>query len=147
MQHHMLLNKNMWIIWIYLILVFNKIILWSLQKSIWWKIIYNLSSLAHCKNLYLLRSDWSNMALTQVLHPYLILFLLIIGYIYFGMCFISGVSPIHTFPSTVIVPKNLLQKLVIFYQCVSLVLIFEVDAFFFTVVPLIFTNNKYLKLG
>ena len=68
------------------------------------------------------------MALINVLHPHVILFMLLIGLIYFGMYFLSDVSPIHTFPSTVIAQKRLLGKLVISYHCADLVLIFEVDA-------------------
>ena len=69
------------------------------------------------------------MALIQVLCPHVILFLLLIGFIFFGMHFLSDISPIHTFSSTVIEPKNLFQKLVILYHCVDLVLRFEVDIF------------------
>ena len=71
------------------------------------------------------------MALIQVLHPHVILFLLFIGFIYFGMFFLSDVSTKHTFPSTVLVTKKLLMKLVISYHCVALVLRFEVDDFIY----------------
>ena len=69
------------------------------------------------------------MAIIQVSYPHLILFMLLIGFIYFGVYFLSEVSPIHKFPSTVIVPKKLPQKLVISYNRVALVLRFEVDDF------------------
>ena len=62
------------------------------------ELIYNLSSLSDCDILNLLRSDWSYMSLIQVLHSHVILFLLLIGLIYFGMYFLSDVSPIHNFP-------------------------------------------------
>ena len=45
------------------------------------------------------------------------------------MYFIRDVSPIHMFPSTIIVQKNLLHNLIISYHCVALVLKFEVDVF------------------
>ena len=91
------------------------------------ELIYNLSSLYNCDILNLFLSDWSNMAIIEVSHPYVILFMLLIGFIYFGMYFLSDVSPIHTFPSAIIAPKKHSQKLVILYHCVALVLIFDVD--------------------
>ena len=45
------------------------------------------------------------------------------------MYFLSYVSPIHMFPSVVLVPKNHPRKLVISYHCEALVLVFEVDVF------------------
>ena len=68
------------------------------------ELIYNISGLSNCDILHLLRSDWSNMELIQVLHPYVILFLLLIGFIYFGVYFLCDVSPIHTFSSTFLAP-------------------------------------------
>ena len=53
------------------------------------------------------------MALVNVLHPHVILFLLLIGFIYFGMYFLSDISPIHTFSSTVLAPTKFPGKLVI----------------------------------
>ena len=87
-----------------------------------------MSSLFNSDNLYLLISDLSNISLIHVLHPHLLLFLLIVGFIFFGMYFLSDVYTIHTFPLTVIAPKNLPGKLVISYHFEALVLIFEVDA-------------------
>ena len=69
------------------------------------------------------------MALIQVLHPHVILFLLLVGFIFFGVYLLSDVSPTHNFPSNVLAPKFLLEKLVISYHCVNLVMRFKVDAF------------------
>ena len=91
--------------------------------------IDNPSSLANCDNIHLLRSDLIHMSLIHVLHPRVILFMLPIGFIYFGIYFLSDVSPIHTLPSTVLVQKNLPGKLLMSYHCVALVLKFEVDAY------------------
>ena len=46
------------------------------------------------------------LAFIQVSHPHVIYFLLLIGYIFFGMYFLSGVSPIQIFPSTILVPEK-----------------------------------------
>ena len=70
------------------------------------ELIYNLSSLDNCDIIHLLIYDWSNISLIQVLHPHVILFMMLIGYIYFGMLFLSDVSPIQTFTSTVIAQKQ-----------------------------------------
>ena len=91
--------------------------------------IYNLSGLDNCDIIHLFRSDWLNMALIQVVYPHVLLFLLFVGLIYFSMYFLSYVSPVHTFPSTVILIKKHLHKLVISYHCVALVMIFEVHVF------------------
>ena len=70
------------------------------------ELIYNSLSLSNCDILYLLISGWINMALIKFLHPHVILFMLLIGLIYFGMYFLSDVSPIHTVPSTVLAQKK-----------------------------------------
>ena len=62
------------------------------------ELIYNLSSFSTFDILHLLRYDWSNMACIQFSHPNIILFLLIVGLIYFGMYLLSGVYTIHTLP-------------------------------------------------
>ena len=46
------------------------------------------------------------MAHIQVSNPHVILSMLIIGFIYFGMYFLSDVSPIQNLPSTVLEPKQ-----------------------------------------
>ena len=43
------------------------------------------------------------------------------------MYLLSDISHIHTFPLAIIAQKKHLQKLIISYHCVALVLIFEVD--------------------
>ena len=93
------------------------------------ELMHNLSSLDNCDSLHFLRSNWSNMELIQVPYPDLILFILLISFIYFGMYFLSDISPIYNFPSTILAPKKILQKLVTSYHCVALVLRFEVDDF------------------
>ena len=70
------------------------------------EIMYNLSSLDNCDILQLLISDWSNMVLMQVLYPHVILYFLLVGFIYFGMYFLSGVSNLQNFPSTVRAPEK-----------------------------------------
>ena len=70
------------------------------------ELIYNLSGLANFDIPHLFRYDWSNMALIQVNHKHIILFMLLIGLIYFGMYFLSDVPPIHNFPSTVLEPTK-----------------------------------------
>ena len=90
-----------------------KSILYLCEIIVGSELIYNLSSLANCYNLHLLISDSSNMSLIHVSHARLILFLLIVVFIFFGVYFLSNVSPIRIFPSTVIAPKNLLGVLVI----------------------------------
>ena len=84
------------------------------------ELIYSLSSLANCDNLHLLRSDWSNMALIHVLHPHAILFMFLVGFIYFGIYFLRYVSPIHTLPSTFLAKKKLPEKLLISYHYAAL---------------------------
>ena len=91
------------------------------------ELIYNLSDFSTCDILYLLRSDWINLEIIQFLHPPVILFLLLIGLIYFGMYFISEVSLINTFTSTVIAQIKHPHKFVRLYHCVALVMIFEAD--------------------
>ena len=44
------------------------------------------------------------------------------------MYLLRYVYQIHSFPYTVLAPKDLLGKLVILYHCAALVLKFEVDA-------------------
>ena len=67
-----------------------------------------------------------NMKFIHVLHPHVIIFLLLIGYIFFGVYFLIDVYPIHTFPYTVIAAKNLPGKLAISYHFADIVLRFEV---------------------
>ena len=71
------------------------------------------------------------MALIHVLHPNIILFLLLIGYKYFVIYFLSDVYSIYNFTLTVLAQKNFLGKLLISYHCGALVQIFEVDAFIY----------------
>ena len=73
------------------------------------ELIYNLSILANCDNIYLFISDWSNTAIIHILNPHLILFLLIIGYIFFGVYFLIYVSPINTLPSKFLAQKKYLE--------------------------------------
>ena len=46
------------------------------------------------------------MSLIKVSHPYVILFLLLIGYIYIGIYFLTVVYQIHTLPSSFLEPWN-----------------------------------------
>ena len=97
MQHQRLLNIYVTNLEIFFFLYSRKLFL-DLSKSIVNAgLIYNLSSFTNCDILHLLRSDWSNMALMQVSHTHVILFLFLIGFIYFGMYFIIDVSPIQIF--------------------------------------------------
>ena len=68
------------------------------------------------------------MSLIHASHLHVILFLVIIGYIFFGMYFLNEISPINTFTYTVISPKELPGKWFISYHYATLVLIFEVNA-------------------
>ena len=47
------------------------------------ELIYNLSSLANCDNLHLFIYDSSNMALIHVSYKHVILYILLVGFIYF----------------------------------------------------------------
>ena len=58
--------------------------------------------------------------------------MLLVGFIYFGMYFLSDVSPIHNLPSTVLASKTKLQKSITSYHGVASVLIFEIYVFLYT---------------
>ena len=62
------------------------------------------------------------MALINVLHPHVVLFLLLVSFIFFGMYFLRGIYTIFTLPSTVLATKILHRKLAISYNFVALVL-------------------------
>ena len=110
------------------------------------ELIYNLSILSTCDILHLLRSGWSSMALIQVSHPHIILFLLIIGLIDFGMYFLSDAYPIYTFPSTILALKKAPSEIGnIVSLCRSCTYIWSRWFCFFTTVP--FFYNEYFTLG
>ena len=89
-----------WIIWKYLIILFNKIDLNDIE------LLCNLSSLFNFDNIYLLRSEWINMAFIYVWHPYQYsLCWSLVIYIYLACT--SYVSPIETFTSILIAPNKL----------------------------------------
>ena len=112
------------------------------------ELIYNLSSLDNCDIIHLLRYDLSKMALMQVSHSHVVLFLLFIGFTYSGMYFLSDVSPIQIFPSTVLAPEKTPSELGnIMPLCSSLTDIWGICFCFFTRVPLILTKIDYLTLG
>ena len=147
MKHHRLLNvyvNHLEFFFSYSIKPFL-----DLSKSLFdAEIIYNLSSLDNCDILYLLRYDWSNMALIKVLHPHVILFMLLIGFIYFGMYFLSDVSPIQILPSIVLAPKKPPSEIDnIMSLCSSLPDIWSRCFYFFTRVPLNLTNTESFTLG
>ena len=52
------------------------------------KLIYNISNLNNCVNHHLFKANWISIALIQVSHPYVILFMLIIGFMCFGAYFL-----------------------------------------------------------
>ena len=105
--------------------------------------ICNLSILNNCDNLHLLIFDWNKIALIYFLHPHVILFLLLIGYTYFGMYFLSDVTPIHNFPSTVIAPKKPPWEIVnIISLCSSRTDIWSICFCLSTKITLTLTNNK-----
>ena len=137
----------MWIIWKYVFLYSIKSFLDICKSLVDAELIYNLSSLDNFDIIHLLRSDWSNMANQQILHPHVILFLLLIGFIYFVMYLQSNVSPIHTFPSTILYQKNLLHKLIISCHCVALILIFEVNYFIFYKSTIDFEKHWVFYIG
>ena len=110
-------------------------------------LLYNLSCLANCDNFYSLKSEWSNMELIHVLHLHVTLFLLLIGYIYFSMYFLRDVSPMYTFPSTVLAPKTSLGFLNIISLCGSCNDIWSRLFCFFKRVMLILTDNASDTLG
>ena len=68
------------------------------------------------------------MEFVHVSHPHVILFMLIIGYIYFGMYFLRDVSPIHTFPPKFLAPEKPPLKNDDIISFSDLVLIFEAYA-------------------
>ena len=111
-------------------------------------LIYNLSSLDNCDILHLLLSDWSNMALMQVSHPHVIFLMLIIGFILFGIYFLSELSTIQIFSSTVLSPKQPPSELGnIMSLCISLTGIWSIFFCLFTKVPLILINTDPFTLG
>ena len=59
--------------WNISLLHWMKLFLDLCKSQVYAELIYNLSSLANFDIIHLLRSDWSNMALIQVLHPLVIL--------------------------------------------------------------------------
>ena len=73
--------------WIYLTILINYILVFIITFClcpilfgvVLW---YNFSTFPHYSNPHLSKSDWSNMALIHVSHPYVILFLLMIGLIF-----------------------------------------------------------------
>ena len=137
----------MWDIWKYLLLLFNEIILVFLNILVDSELIYNLSSLDNYNIIYLFKSDWSNMELIQVLHHHVILFLLLIGFIYFGIYFLSVVYPIQIFPSVVLAPEKPPSELGnIMSLCSSLTENWSRCFCFFTRVTLILTNTESLTL-
>ena len=69
-------DKNVWIFWKYLILVLIVIFLDT-------ALVYKISKFANCVNRHLFKPYWSNMALIQVSHPHVILFMLLIDFICF----------------------------------------------------------------
>ena len=104
--------------------------------------------MANCDNLHLLRSDWSNMSLIQVSYPHVILFLLLFGFIYFGMYFLSDVSPINIFSSAVLEPKIIPSEIGnIISLCRFCTDIWSRFFCFFIRVQLFLTRNEYFKLG
>ena len=105
-----------------------KLILDNCKSMVDAELLYNLSSFSNYENLHLLRSDSNDTAVMHVLHPRVILFLFLISFIYFGICILRDVFPIHILPSTVLAPKIFFVKLVILYHCAALILIFEVYA-------------------
>ena len=112
------------------------------------ELIYNLLSLDNFDNLHLCIPNWSNMELIKVFHPHLFLFLFLIGFICFGMYFLGDVSPIHTFLSTIIAPKQSPSEIGnIISLCSSRSNIWSRFLCLFTRVPLIFTNNESFTLG
>ena len=112
------------------------------------EIIYNLSSLENYDYLHLLISDWIKIALIHVSHPHVILFILLVGFIYFGMHVLSGVFQIHTFPPRVLAPKKPYVEIGnIISLCSSSTDIWSRYFCFFKRLPLIFTNNESGTLG
>ena len=110
--------------------------------------MYNWSNLENCDILHLLVSDWNNMALLHVSHPHVILFMLLIGFIYFGMYFLSEWSKIHTFQSTVLAPKKTPSEIGnIISLCSSRTNIWGRYFCFFTRIASISTKNEYFTLG
>ena len=93
------------------------------------ELIYILSSLANFDNLHLFRSDWSNMALIDVSHTHVILFLWIDGY-FWHVLPKWRISNTY-FSINISCTKNIFVKLVILYNCIALLLIFEVYASIF----------------
>ena len=109
------------------------------------ELIYNLSSLYICDILHLLRSYWSNMALMQVSHPHVILFLFLIGFIYFCIYFLNDVSSLQIFSSTIRAsekPPSELGNIV--SLCSSLTYIWSRCFCLFTRVPIILKTLSLL---
>ena len=79
----------------------------------------------------------------HVFHLHVILFLFIVGFIYFWMYCLSDISPIHTFLSAVLVPKqNIWEIGNIILLCKSCTQIWSICLYFFTRVPSVLTNNE-----
>ena len=97
----------MWFIWKYICFWYLIKLFLDLFKIIAdAELIYNLSGLANCDILHLLRYYWGNMALIHILHLHVILFLLLTSFIYFCMYFWSDVSPIQFFRLSVLASKK-----------------------------------------
>ena len=104
--------------------------------------------MTNCDHLNLLKSGLINMALIHVSLPHVILFLLLFDFIYFGVSFLRDVSTIHTFPSTVLSPKQPPWGIVnIISLCRSSTEIWSIWFCFFTRVTLVLTNNEFETLG
>ena len=69
------------------------------------------------------------MPLMKFLHPPVILFLLLFGFIYSGMYFLSDVSPIQIFPSTVLAPEKPPSELGNIFEVDSFVYLLEYHYF------------------
>ena len=68
--------------------------------------LYTTLKNSNCVNRPLFKSYWSKVELIQVSHTHIILFLFLIGFICFGMYFISEVSPKKTLQSSFLAPWN-----------------------------------------
>ena len=111
------------------------------------ELIYNLSSLDHFDIFHSLISDWINMELMQVSHPDVILFLLLVVFIFFGVYFLSDVSPLQIFTSTVLAPEKPSSGLGnIVSLCSSLTDIWNIWFFFFTRLIFVLTNSEYYQV-
>ena len=85
------------------------------------ELINKISSLVNYGILHSLRSDCIDRELMKVLHTHVILFLFLIGFLYFIMYFLSDVSPIQIFPSIFLAPEKPTSELChIMSLCISL---------------------------